>query len=232
MIFSAFFKALTQMTDPRFRQVLALGVGLSLALLTITSFGAFAMLRGVLGLDGSVALIGPIGWATDLLSGASVIALLVLSVFLMVPVATTIISLLLEWVVQAVEDRHYPGLPPATPLPFGEALMDLVNFLIVLTAANVFALLLYALFFPVAPFIFWALNGYLIGREYFNLVAMRRLGRPAAKALRQRHASKIWLAGILVAVPLSVPLINLIIPVLAVATFSHLFHGVAPDPSG
>ena len=232
MIFSSFFKALTQMTDPRFRRVLALGVGLSLALLAITSFGAFAILRGVLGLGDSVALIGPIGWAADLLSGASMIALLVLSVFLMVPVATAIVSLLLERVVQAVEDRHYPSLPPATPLPFGEALMDMVNFLIILIAVNVFALLLYALFFPVAPFIFWGVNGYLLGREYFNLVAMRRLGRPAAKALRQRHAGKIWLAGTLVAVPLSVPLINLIIPILAVATFSHLFHRLEADPSG
>ena len=220
------------MTDPRFRQVLVLGVGLSLVLLTITSFGVFAMLRGVLGLDGSVALFGSIGWAADLFSSASVVAMLVLSVFLMMPVATAIISLLLERVVQAVEDRHYPDLPPATPLPFGKVLLDLVNFLVVLIAANLFALLLYALFFPVAPFIFWGLNGYLMGREYFNLVALRRLGRPGAKALRQRHAAKIWLAGTLVAVPLSVPLINLIIPILAVATFSHLFHRLMPDPSG
>ncbi|MDG2406629.1 MAG: EI24 domain-containing protein [Paracoccaceae bacterium] len=232
MILWSLFKALAQMTDPRFQRVLALGVGLSLVLLTITSFGAFAMLRGVLGLDGSVAIIGPIGWANDLLSGASAIAILVLSVFLMIPVATAIISLFLEQVVQAVEDQHYPDLPPANPLPFGEALVDLINFLAVLTTANLFAILLYALFFPVAPLIFWGLNGYLMGREYFNLVAIRRLGRPNAKALRQRHAGKIWLAGTLVAVPLSVPLINLIIPILAVATFSHLFHRLMPDPSG
>ncbi len=104
---------------------------------------------------------------------------------------------------------------------------NIKNFLLVLLAANLIALLLYALFFPVAPFIFWGLNGFLLGREYFQMVATRRLGRAKAKALRKRHTGKIWLAGTLVAVPLSVPLVNLVIPILAVATFTHLFHRLA-----
>ena len=107
----------------------------------------------------------------------------------------------------------------------------MLNFLLVLLAANLVALLLYALFFPVAPFIFWGMNGFLLGREYFQLVATRRLGWAEAKALRRRHTGKIWLAGTLVAVPLSMPLVNLVIPILAVATFTHLFHQLSPVPS-
>ena len=170
-------------------------------------------------------------WASDVMSWASVLAMLVMSIFLMIPVASAIISLFLEHVVQAVEDKHYPDLPTVAGMPLGEAFFDMVNFLLVLLAANLIALLLYALFFPVAPFIFWGLNGFLLGREYFQMVATRRLGRAEAKALRKRHTGKIWLAGTLVAVPLSVPLVNLVIPILAVATFTHLFHQLATGSS-
>ena len=77
---------------------------------------------------------------------------------------------------------------------------------------------------PFAPVIFIALNGYLLGREYFQLVALRRLGREGAKKARRRHAATIWLAGALMAAPLTIPIVNLFIPVLGAATFTHLFH--------
>jgi len=55
------------------------------------------------------------------------------------------------------------------------------------------------------------------------MVAMRRLGREGAKAARKRHMPAIWLAGALMAVPLSIPVVNLLIPVLGAATFTHMF---------
>jgi uncharacterized protein involved in cysteine biosynthesis len=82
------------------------------------------------------------------------------------------------------------------------------------------------LFAPLAPIIFWGLNGFLLGREYFTLAAIRRVGRTKAKQLRRRHVGRIWLAGALMAVPLSVPLVNLLIPILGAATFTHLFHAL------
>ena len=71
--------------------------------------------------------------------------------------------------------------------------------------------------------IFFALNGFLLGHEYFQLAAMRRIGRAEAKVLRKKHSGKIWLAGCLMAMPLSIPLVNLFIPTLGVATFTHLY---------
>ena len=230
MILSCFFKALWQIGDQRFRRVLMLGIGLSVSVLAVATLGIFLLIRWGFGSETSVPLIGQMTWASDVMSWASVLAMLVMSIFLMIPVASAIISLFLEHVVQAVEDKHYPDLPTVAGMPLGEAFFDMVNFLLVLLAANLIALLLYALFFPVAPFIFWGLNGFLLGREYFQMVATRRLGRAEAKALRKRHTGKIWLAGTLVAVPLSVPLVNLVIPILAVATFTHLFHQLATGP--
>ena len=226
MILNSFFKALGQMGDRRFRRVLWLGVLLTIALLVAAYAGFLWVLEAWLG--ETVTLPGgyEIRWLDDLLTFSSVFLMLALSVFLMVPVASAITSMFLDEVAQAVEDRHYPNLPPVPGMPFYDALKDTVNFLGVIIAANVVALVVYAIFPPAAVFIFWALNGFLLGREYFTLAAMRRIGRPAAKVLRRKHAGTIWLAGILMAMPLSVPLINLVIPVLGAATFTHIFHAL------
>lgn len=95
--------------------------------------------------------------------------------------------------------------------------------------ANLGALVIYLLVPPLAPVIFWMVNGYLLGREYFTLVALRRLGRERAEALRRRHALRIWLLGTAMTVPLSLPLLNLIVPLIGVAVFTHQFHRLAPQ---
>lgn len=224
MIFASFFKAVGQIGDPRFRKVLLLGVGLTLALLIATYAGVLWLIQAAVGDSTTLPLLGEVTWLGDLLSGASFLLMIVLSVFLMVPVASAITSMFLDEVAQAVEDRHYPHLPPASIVPIGEALRDTINFLGVIIGANIVALILYAIFTPFALFIFWALNGYLLGMEYFQLVAMRRVGREGAKTLRRKHRMTIWAAGVLMAMPLSVPLVNLLIPILGAATFTHIFH--------
>jgi uncharacterized protein involved in cysteine biosynthesis len=78
--------------------------------------------------------------------------------------------------------------------------------------------------------IFWLVNGYLLGREYFQLVAARRLGRKGATVLRRRHRGRIWMIGTAMAVPLSLPLVNLVVPIIGVAVFTHQFHRLADRP--
>ncbi len=226
MIVKAFLLALGQLGDPRFRRVLLIGVALTFALLVDTTAGFVSLINWLVGEDVTLPLLGPVTWVNDLLSWTSLAFMMVLSVFLMVPVASAITSMFLDEVAQAVEDRHYPGLPPVKGVSVGDAFRDTVNFLGVLIGANFLALFLYALFTPLAPLIFWALNGFLLGREYFTLAAMRRVGRDGAKKLRSENTGTIWLAGTLMAIPLSVPLINLVIPILGAATFTHIFHAV------
>ena len=227
MIFSDFGKAVMQLSDPRFRRVIGLGVLLSIALLV----GCYAGLLWLIdALDpGSLTIpgIGPVTWLGDLLSWGSLFFMLFLSMFLMIPVASAITSMFLDDVARAVEDEHYPGLPPPPPVPLWEAVRDTVNFLGVLIGANLLAFVLYALLPFATPFIFFALNGYLLGREYFQIAAMRREGREGAKALRRQHSGTIWIAGCLMALPLAIPLVNLLIPVLGAATFTHLYHRLA-----
>lgn len=230
MILGDFFAALRQLGDPRFRRVLWLGLALTVILL----FAVYALFAGFIAWivpDAvTIPVIGEITWIDDFLSFASILMMIALSVFLMVPVASAFTSLFLEDVAQAVEDRHYPGLPPATSVDFASGLVDSLNFLGLLIVGNLLALAVYLGFPPAAPFIFWSLNGFLLGREYFQLVAARRIGRAAAKVAFRRNLGQIWLAGGLMAVPLTVPLINLLIPILGAATFTHLFHRLESAP--
>jgi len=226
MIFSSFVKSLSQLDDPRFRRVLLIGIGLTLALL----FGAYAgllwLIEWLTGETTELPLVGEVTWVGDLLSWGSLLFMVVLSAFLMIPVASAITSMFLDEVAQAVEDRHYPHLPQADQVPFGDSVRDTLSFLGVLIAANLLAFILYAFFPFMAPFIFWGLNGFLLGREYFTLAAMRRIGRAGAKDMRRRHIGTIWIAGVLMAMPLSIPLVNLLIPILGAATFTHIFHAL------
>lgn len=237
MILNAVLRAVGQMPDPRFRNVLLTGVGLSLALLVGFSIVMGRFVRWLVGDGISLPFVGPITWLNDVAGWGTLAFLLIGSVFLMIPVASAITSMFLDRVADAVEDRHYPTLPPAASVPFLDGLRDTFGFLGVLIAANIVALVLYLLFFlvaaPFAPFIFWGLNGFLLGREYFQLAAMRRVGREGARALRSRHRYTIWAAGILMAIPLTVPILNLLVPVIGAATFTHLFHALqARHPSG
>lgn len=232
MILASFLKAVGQIGDPRFRRVLLLGLGLTLALLVAACAGTLALIQWAVGDTASLPLIGEVSWINDLLGWGGLLLMMVLSVFLMVPVASAITSLFLDTVAQAVEDRHYPGLPAAAAVPIGEALRDTLNFLGIIIGANVLALVFYVIFTPLAPVIFWALNGYLLGMEYFQLAAMRRIGRAEAGQLRRRHRMTIWAAGVLMAMPLSVPLVNLAVPVLGAATFTHIFHAIRARRAG
>lgn len=227
MIFTAFFRALGQLGDRRFRRVVFLGFLLALALLFGT-YALFLQLIWWLSPDQiNLPVIGPITGMHTLLGWTSVLLMIGLSVFLMVPVASAFTGIFLEDVADAVEDRHYPQLPPATPLSLAEGLRQSVNFLGVVIAANLGALLVYPFLGPGIPLLFWAMNGFLLGREYFSLVALRRLSPAEVKAMRRRNRWTLWAAGALMAAPLTVPILNLLVPVLGVATFTHLYHQLA-----
>jgi uncharacterized protein involved in cysteine biosynthesis len=229
VIFTAFFRAIGQLGDRRFRRVVFLGVLLALALL-FAVYAGFLQLIWWLSPDSiTLPIIGPVTGVGTLLGWASLVFMIGLSVFLMVPVASAFTGLFLEDVVDAVEDRHYPNLPPATAQGWVEAMLQSLNFLGLVIAVNVAVLLVYPFVGPAIPLVFWTVNGFLLGREYFTMVAQRRLPKAEVAAMRRRHRGRLWLAGTLMAAPLSIPVVNLLVPVLGVATFTHIFHRLAAD---
>ena len=133
------------------------------------------------------------------------------------------VAFFLEDVADAVERRHYPGLAPARSQGAGETALFAARFLALVVLVNL-ALLPFLLAPPVFPFVFYPANGYLLGREYFELVAARRVDPETARALRDRNRWTLFAAGTVAATMLTVPILNLVAPVIATAATVHLFH--------
>ena len=223
-----FGRAVAQLRDPRFLGVLLKALAITVIGLALVFWAVMAGLGWLLPESVALPWIGPVRFLDDLASLAAVGLMLVLSVVLMVPTAAAVVGFFLEEVAEAVEAEHYPGLAPVAGPGLSAQIGDALRFFALVVAVNLAALVVYLLLPPLAPFVFWLVNGFLLGREYFQLVAMRRLGPEGAARLRRANAGRIWLAGTAMAVPLSVPVLNLLVPILGVAVFTHQLHRMAP----
>ncbi|MEM7498728.1 MAG: EI24 domain-containing protein [Pseudomonadota bacterium] len=219
-----FRRALVQAGDRRFLGVLALSVGASIALL----LGFSAGLTWLVGFLPESFTLPLVGWEVDTpftgLQGLAVIAVLLASVFLMIPVSAVFVNLFIERIVDAVELRWYGGPSRGDGRGVLEQAGEAARLLGIVVLVNIAVLVLSLFTGPVAPFLFIAANGYLLGREFFETVAARMMPARDARALRQRHRIQVWLAGMLMTVPLTIPVMNLLIPVLGVASFTHTVH--------
>lgn len=219
-----FARSLGQLGDPRFLRVLLWALAITIAGLAAVFWGAMLTLGWFLPETVTLPWIGDVTFVDNLVSGAAVALMLVLSVVLMVPVAAGAVGFFLEDVAEAVEAKHYPHLPEAHGYGWGTQIRDALRFFAIICLANLVGLVIYLTVAPLAPFIFWIVNGFLLGREYSQLVAARRLGRERAEAFCRRHFWRNWATGTAMAIPLSVPILNLVVPILGVAVFTHQFH--------
>lgn len=232
-MFAALAKSFSQASDPAFRRTLAISVAASLAVFVLLWILAWFGLSWAG--DALSAWLGeqdPGFWSEVLqwvLGGGAVVGVLVVSFFLFPAVMVLVMSFLLEDVAAAVEARHYPGLPAARAQPWSEMIAGVLVFITTSLALNILALPLYLLLLFLPPFnlfVFYLLNGYLLGREYFEIVAVRRLDMATAKRLRRTYRGRVFMAGVVIALLLTVPLVNLITPIVATAFMLHVFEGL------
>ena len=233
-MFSALAKSFAQVGDPAFRQVFLRSLWYSLGafvLLWLLAWFGLAWLGEDLAawLAASrpeSAWVKVFEWAYG---AAAVAGVLVASLFLFPAVMAGVMSLLLEEIAAAVERRHYPGQPPARAQPVGEALVSAFAFALVALALNLLALPIYLLLLFLPPFnlfVFYLLNGYLLGREYFELVAVRRYDAATAKRLRRAYRGRVLLSGAIIAFLLTLPVVNLAMPIVATGFMLHVFEGL------
>ncbi len=219
---SSFSKAISQISDPAFRRVMLLGIAGSMAVFAASWF----ILGWVLdNLD--LPALSLWAWEYDLDRIKDVfggIAVLAMTWLLFPAVVTLIVGFFLEDIAGAVDRRHYPALGRPRHQGILEILRITVKFALIAVVLNILALpVLLALFFsPFYPLVFYALNGYLLGREYFELVAHRRMDPAAGKELRRARSGSVFIAGVIVAFLLTVPVVNLIAPVIGAAAMVHL----------
>lgn len=219
---SAFTKAIGQLGDPRLRRFIVLSLFASLAILVLLVIAiniglSFLQLVGIDWVDTALAWLG---------GAASV----VLALLLFPAVVVIVMSLFLDQVAEAVEARHYPELPPARGQSMVGGIWTGLKFAALLIGVNILLLLAYLLMLasvvlaPLVPVLFYVVNGWLAGREYFETVAFRRLSEPEARALRRPFTVQLTLAGAAIAFLAVIPIVNLLAPVLATAVMVHLFQ--------
>ena len=231
---SALAKAVAQMGDPAFRSVFLRSIWLSVGAFVVLWALAWLAL-GWVGEDLAAwmaARYPDSGWVTALewaYGAAGVAGVLVASLFLFPAVMAGVMSILLDEVAAAVERKHYPNLPAARSQPIGEAAVAALAFAGIALALNLLALPVYLVLLFLPPFnlfVFYLLNGYLLGREYFELVAVRRTDMAAVKRLRRAYRGRVFLAGVVIAFLLTLPLINLVMPIVATGFMLHVFEGL------
>jgi len=211
-VFGSIGKTLAQLSDPRLRGVLIAAIAMTLTLIVLLAlFGGY--------LVETLAATG-ILWLDDIVSVLGFLASLFIALLLFPGTVQVVSGLFLDRVADAVEARHYPGRAPARPQPFTEIALDSLRFAAVSVGLNLLALPLY-LIPGVNLVLFYALNGYLLGREYAELVAARRMTREQVRAFRAANRGALFLGGVMIAAATTVPILNLTIPVLATAFTLH-----------
>jgi uncharacterized protein involved in cysteine biosynthesis len=155
-------------------------------------------------------------------------AVLALAWLLFPAVVTFVLSFFLDGILAGLERQHYPDLPPPRVGGAGALVLSALRLLALTVLLNVLVLPLY-LIPPLIPLVYYGLNGYLLGREYFELIALRRLDRAAARATWRRHRGQLLAAGVAIAVLLSLPVANLAAPLVGAALMLHLFEGLRRD---
>ena len=224
----AAIKALQQMFSPRFRAVLIKSVALALVLIVLIGIGLHRLLVWLAANGGLLAegafgpgAHGPLSVLLGLLSIIAGLGIILGAVFLMPAVTAFVASFFVDEIAEEVERTHYPTDPPGKALPFGRALLEGTK--TGLLALGVYLLALPFIFIAgLGLFILFFANAYLLSREYFELAAMRFRPVAEAKAFRKAHRGNVFAAGLLIALFVSIPILNLATPLFGMALMVHL----------
>lgn len=142
-----------------------------------------------------------------------------------------VVSIFTERIADIVESRHYPQLGPARGIPVWTGLWTGVVFLLAVIALNLVMLPFYILALFIAGLgavLFYGINGWLTGRVYYEQVALRRLSPAGVKAWRQANVGTLWLTGIVIVFLGTIPILNLLVPVIGTAAMVHIAQTLTP----
>ncbi len=213
-MFSAITKAIGQLDDKAFRSVLLKALALTAGIFILVGFGASESLNLVPEFE--------YGWVNTVISFLAGLGFLLGGFFLFPLVISALIGLFLDDISDAVEKEHYPQDAPAHNVPLLSSIWDAVKFLALVIVCNIIVLPLY--FVPVINlFVYYLLNGYLIAREYFQMVAIRHHDMEEVTRLRKKNATELYMMGIVIAFSLTIPIVNLVAPIVATAAMVHLY---------
>src|SRR5687768_1946814 len=185
-------------------------------LLTIAALIGFVMLTSTL-FGWLSTQMGESPWAATLPWLGSVGSML-FAYFLFPTIMPIIVNFFDDRIARLIEQQDYPATIATNPTPFWSEFAHDARF-------SALAILLNILILPV-----YLLNGYLLGREFFIMAARRHVPVATAEDLRRRHSRRVLVAGILLAVLATLPLVNFLAPFWGIAVMVHLYHQLAKTP--
>jgi uncharacterized protein involved in cysteine biosynthesis len=227
-MFEAAAKALVQMFSPPFRRVLLKAIGLALVLVVLVGIGLHRLLSWLATSGGAWAesALGPAaqtpaGIVIWILAIASGLGIITGALFLMPAVTAFTGTFFVDEIAEQVERTHYPAEPPGRALPLWRSLSEGTKTALLAVLVYVCAVP-FVLFAGLGLVIMFLATAYLLGREYFLLAAMRFRPPAEAKALRRERRTGVLLAGMLIAMFVSIPVLNLATPLFAMALMVHV----------
>lgn len=225
-VFVAVQRALGQLSDPALRRPIWRSLLLALLAFVLAWGAAWAAIWSFTYFE--------IGWLNRLIKYLGAFAVTLLSLLLFPATFGIMLSIFLEEIADVVEARHYPRLARAEPLPVWLGLASGLKFLLLLLVINLVLLPVYLLAMFVAGaglVLAWLVNGWLIGHEYYEQLALRRHSATEVKAWRKANSGTLWLAGIPIAMLGTVPVLNLLAPVIGCAVLVHVAQALKPPPA-
>ena len=209
---SALFKSFAQASDPAFRRVIVKGA-VAAVILFVVLVGAAAW-----GLE-HLALTD-IGWLNSVIATLGGVGAVIVAGLLFPGAMVAVQGVFLDDAAEAVEKRHYPGDVGTAP-PFARALWGSLRLAGITVALNLLVLPFY-LIPGINLAVFYGLNGYLLGREYFEMIAFRHMTAEAARTLRRRHRGAMFVAGAAITFLFTIPVANWFMPAFAAAFMVHV----------
>jgi CysZ protein len=228
MMLDAAAQALSQMFSPPFRSVLLKSIGLALILIVIMGIGLHHVLAWLAGTGEGWAenALGPnahtpLAILAVVVTIAASLGIIAGSVFLMPAVTALVASFFADDIALEVERSRYPGEPEGKPLPLLRAVIEGVRTALLAVAVYLVALP-FLLFAGFGALIFFFCTAYILGREYFELAALRYRPVAEARALRKQHSGTVFVAGMFIAGFVSIPIVNLATPLFGMAFMVHM----------
>ncbi|GAA5104510.1 sulfate transporter family protein [Bartonella jaculi] len=224
MIFTAAYRALQRLITPQYRSMILKVFGITFVVLTILWLCVRQLFISYLWPWIAHFLPGLPSWAGWLGFGMFIIfnlGLALLMAFLIAPITAMIGGFFTDSAAEIIEKEDYPNELIGHALSFGRSLILSFKFVILSLLGNILAFILF--FVPGINLIaFYVINGYLLGREYFVFAAYRFRSEQEAHAFLRVHYVTVFGAGLLIALFVSIPVLNLATPLFAAAFMTHL----------
>ena len=214
---NSIIKTLNQISTAPFRRVLFLSVSISL----LTTLLLWAFIAKII-FNTNMASITWLEWFLDILGGGAVFILLVL---LLPTLVGLIASIMLESICRSVELVYYPHLPKAQGQNLYTGVLVGLKFTGTMILLNIIFLPLIVIP-PVYIFASWVLNSYLLSREFFELVAYRRLDKVNVDRMFKKFRFTLIGYGLVIAFISIIPVINFIVPLFGTAVMLHAFQRI------